>query len=110
MAEVPVSVEPGEAPPAAPDQPPGRGRRVGGRARLGIAAALVAVVALGIVVVATRGPSEPELERADVGTIASGVVKKAIEDLRSEPATSVAVYQQILPSLVEIEARREASG
>ena len=104
-----MSVEPGEAPPAAPDRPPPRGRRLGRHARLGLAAAVVAVVALGIVALATRGPSEPDLERADVGTIASGVVKKAIEDLQAAPATSVAVYQTILPSLVQIEARRGSS-
>ena len=90
MAEVPVSVEPGEAPPAAPDQPPGRRGRLGRRARLGIAAFLVAAVALVAVGLATRDPSDPALERADVGAIASDVVGKAIEDLRSSPATSVA--------------------
>jgi S1-C subfamily serine protease len=109
MAEVPVSVEPGEAPPAAPDEPPDKGRRLGRRARLGIAATLVAATAVVVVALAMRGPSEPALERADVGTIASGVVKKAIEDLQAAPATSVAVYQQILPSLVQIETRRESS-
>jgi S1-C subfamily serine protease len=109
MAEVPVSVEPGEAPPAAPDEPPDKGRRLGRRARLGIAATLVAAAAVVVVALAMRGPSEPALERADVGAIASGVVKKAIEDLQAAPATSVAVYQQILPSLVQIETRSESS-
>jgi len=109
MAEVPVSVEPGEAPPAAPDEPPDKGRRPGRRARLGIAATLAAAAAVVVVALAMRGPSEPALERADVGTIASGVVKKAIEDLQAAPATSVAVYQQILPSLVQIETRSESS-
>ena len=110
MAEVPVSVEPGEASPAAPDEPPDRRGRPGRRARLGIAAFLVAAAVLVVVAVATRGPSEPALERSDVGEIATGVVGKAIEDLRSAPATSVAVYQQILPSLVQIEARRRSSS
>jgi S1-C subfamily serine protease len=105
-----VSVEPGEAPPAAPDQSPGGGGRLGRRSRLGIAAVLVAAVALGVVALAARGPSEPALERADVGAIASDAVGKAIEDLRSAPATSVAVYQQILPSLVQIEARSSSEG
>jgi S1-C subfamily serine protease len=109
MAEVPVSVEPGEAPPAAPDEPPDKGRRLGRRARLGIAATLVAAAAVVVVALAMRGPSEPALERGDVGAIASGVVKKAIEDLQAAPATSVAVYQQILPSLVQIETRSESS-
>ena len=104
-----MSVEPGEAPPAAPDQPPGGRGRLGRRVRLGIAAFLVAVVVLVLAGLATRGPSEPALERGDVGAIASDVVGKAIEDLRSAPATSVAVYQQILPSLVQIEARPQSS-
>ncbi len=104
-----MSVEPGEAPPAAPDEPPDKGRRLGRRARLGIAATLVAAAAVVVVALAMRGPSEPALERADVGAIASGVVKKAIEDLQAAPATSVAVYQQILPSLVQIETRSESS-
>jgi S1-C subfamily serine protease len=69
----------------------------------------VAAVALVVVGVATRGSSEPTLERADVGAIASDVVGKAIEDLRSAPATLVAVYRQILPSLVQIEARTPSS-
>ena len=67
------------------------------------------MIALVVVGLATRGPSEPALERADVGTIASDVVDKAIEDLRSAPATSAVVYQQILPSLVQIEARRASA-
>ncbi len=104
-----MSVEPGEAPPAAPDEPPDKGRRLGRRARLGIAATLVAAAAVVVVALAMRGPSEPALERGDVGAIASGVVKKAIEDLQAAPATSVAVYQQILPSLVQIETRSESS-
>jgi S1-C subfamily serine protease len=82
--------------------------------RIAIAAALTTALALGVVALATRGPSEPALERADVGTIASGVVKKAIEDLQAEPATSAVVYQQILPSLVQIQtsgpSSREDSG
>jgi S1-C subfamily serine protease len=58
-----------------------------------------------IVAVVSRGPDEPQVKPADVGAIASGVVDKAIEDLRSAPATSALVYQQILPSLVHIQAR-----
>jgi S1-C subfamily serine protease len=108
MTGVPVSVEPGEAPPAAPDEPPGTGGRPGRRRLLGIAIVLAAPAVL-LVGLAMRGPSEPALEREDVGTIASGVVEKAIEDLRSAPATSVAVYQRILPSLVEIETRNGSS-
>ncbi len=73
---------------------------------MAIAATVVTAVALCVVGLATRGPSTPPLERAEVGSIASGVVEKAIEDLREAPATSAVVYQQILPSLVQIEASR----
>jgi S1-C subfamily serine protease len=109
MTRVPASAQPGEAtPPAAPDQPAARG---GSKRRAWIATAILATaVALGVVgLVARGGGSEPALERADVGTIASGVVEKAIEDLRAAPATSAVVYQQILPSLVQIEARGPSS-
>ena len=109
MTRVPASAQTGEATPAASDEPPGRRGRVGRRARIAIAATLVTAVALGVVALATLGESEPALERADVGTIASGVVKKAIEDLRAAPATSAVVYQQILPSLVQIQATRPSS-
>jgi S1-C subfamily serine protease len=103
------SAEPGEAAPAAPDQPPGRSGRFGRRAQVAIVAALATAVALGLVGLATRSPSTPTLERAEVRTVASGVVEKAIEDLRTAPATSAVVYQQILPSLVQIEARGPAT-
>jgi S1-C subfamily serine protease len=109
MTRVPASAQPGEAtPPAAPDQPAARG---GSKRRAWIATAILATaVALGVVgLVARGGGSEPALERADVGTIASGVVEKAIEDLRAAPAPSAVVYQQILPSLVQIEARGPSS-
>ena len=75
------------------------------RARAAVAALVVAVVAVGVLALTTRGPASPPLERAEVGTIASEAVESAIEDLRKEPATSAVVYQQILPSLVQIEAR-----
>jgi S1-C subfamily serine protease len=75
------------------------------RARTAIAAAGATAVAVGLVGVATRDPSSPPLERAEVGAIASDAVESAIEDLRKAPATSALVYQQILPSLVQIEAR-----
>jgi S1-C subfamily serine protease len=106
MSRVPASAEPGEATPAAPDRPPGRVARLSRRGRVAILAILTAAVVLGVVGLASRGPSEPALERGDVGTIASGVVDKAIEDLRAAPPDSAVVYQQILPSLVEIEADR----
>ena len=106
MSRVPASPEPGEATPAPPDRPPGRVDRLSRRARVAILAILTAAVVLGVVGLASRGPSQPALERGDVGTIASGVVDKAIEDLRAAPPASAVVYQQILPSLVEIEADR----
>ena len=86
-------------------------RRMSRRARTAVAALVVAAVAVGVVALTTRGPSSPPLKRAEVGTIASEAVESAIEDLRKEPATSAVVYQQILPSLVQIEARgRSATG
>jgi S1-C subfamily serine protease len=107
---VPPSAQPGEATPSAPDQPPGRRWASSRRARV-VGAIVAAAVALGVVVgLATRGPSEPPLRTGDVGAIASGVVDKAIEDLRSAPATSAVVYQQILPSLVQIETRGPAAS
>jgi hypothetical protein len=109
MASLPASAQPGGATPSAPDQPPGRRWPSSRRARI-VATIVAAAVALGVVVgLATRGPSEPALQRGDVGAIASGVVDKAIEDLRSAPATSAVVYQQILPSLVQIETRSAES-
>ena len=102
---MPPRIEEGEATPAATEELPGPDR--GSRRRSWIALIAILVTALALVVIlglATRGTSEPALERADVAPIASDVVKKAIEDLRSEPATSAVVYQQILPSLVQIEA------
>jgi S1-C subfamily serine protease len=104
MSRVPASPESGEATPAPPDRPPGRIARLSRRARFAILAIVAAAVVLGVVGLMSRGPSQPPLERGDVGTIASGVVDKAIEDLRAAPPASAVVYQQILPSLVEIEA------
>ena len=110
MTEVPGSPELGEAPLAAPGPPSGRSGGASRRSRIAIAAILSAAVALAAVVgLATRGTSQPALERAEVGTIASGVVKKAIDDLRAAPATSAVVYQQILPSLVEIQTKGASS-
>ena len=73
------------------------------------------VLVAGGIYAATRDSSPPPLDRAQVGKIASDAVKKAIEDLQSAPAPSAVAYQQILPSLVEIETERpsdegDASG
>ena len=110
MARVPASAEPGEATPAPSDEPPARRGRPSRRVLIAIAAILAAAMVLGVVALSTRGPSEPALGRADVGSIASDVVKKAIEDERKAPATSAVVYQQILPSLVQIQASTPSSS
>ncbi len=101
MVRVRPSTEPGEPTPAAPE--PEHRHRLGGRWLLIAAAIMVAVIAAGGLLLVTRDDSK-SLDRSQVGTIASGVVKDAIDDLRSAPATSAVVYQQILPSLVQIEA------
>jgi S1-C subfamily serine protease len=67
------------------------------------------VLVAGGLYAATRDSSPPPLDQAQVSTIASGVVKKAIENLQSAPAPSAVAYQQILPSLVEIETERASS-
>ena len=110
MAKVPASAEPGEATPAPSDEPPARRGRPSRRVLIAIAAILATAVVLGVVALSTRGPSEPALERADVGSIASDVVEKALEDERAAPATSAVVYQQILPSLVQIQATTPSSS
>lgn len=108
MSSTGVSPEP----PSVPADEPPRGRRRPGRPQrivLAAAAAVVVVVASGLYV-ASRDSSPPPLDEAQAGKIASGVVKKAIEDLRSAPATSATVYQQILPSLVQIETNDSAAN
>ena len=109
MARVPASTEPGEATPAAPDRPSAGGRRSHRRILIGIAAILATAVVVATTALLASDSSEPAVERADVGAIASGVVEKAIEDLREAPPTSALVYQQILPSLVQIETRAPSS-
>ena len=72
---------------------------------------IVVVVLLGgALFAATRDSSPPPLDRAQVGAIASDVAKKAIEKAQSAPAPSALAYQQILPSLVEIETERADSS
>ena len=86
-------------------EPTGRSGRVGRRGLVALAAVGVAAVGAGVFVLATRDSPRP-LDRVEAGTIASGVVDDAMKDLRAEPASSVAVYQQILPSIVAIETER----
>jgi S1-C subfamily serine protease len=90
------------------EEAPARSSRIGPRLRLALIAAAALVVSGGIFV-ATRDTSPPPLDEAEVGTIASNAVGKAIEKLESKPPSSATVYQQILPSLVEIEADRPPS-
>jgi S1-C subfamily serine protease len=91
------------APVAHEPEPSERRVRVGWRVVALGGAAFVGVV-LSLVVLATRYSPRP-LDRTQAGTIASGVVEKAIEDLGRKPATSAVVYQQILPSIVAIETK-----
>lgn len=91
-----------------PEEAPARSSRIGPRLRLALIAAAALVVSGGIFV-ATRDTSPPPLDEAEVGTIASNAVGKAIEKLESKPPSSATVYQQILPSLVEIQADRPPS-
>jgi S1-C subfamily serine protease len=102
-------VGPNESTPGAAvvasDEAPARSGKIGPRFRLALAAG-AALAFMGGIYVAARDTSPPPLDRAEVGTIASSVVGKAIEDLGSKPPASARVYQQILPSLVQIEARR----
>jgi S1-C subfamily serine protease len=93
----------------ASDEAPAGSRRIGPRLRLALIAGAALVVSGGIYV-ATRDTSPPPLDKAEVGTIASDAAGKAIEELESKPPASATVYQQILPSLVEIEANRPSDS
>ena len=100
-----------DTPPEPVEDPPSRGGRFGRRRRAWLTGLIVLfVVVAGGLYAATRDSSPPPLDQAQVSTIASGVVKKAIENLQSAPAPSAVAYQQILPSLVEIETERPAGG
>jgi S1-C subfamily serine protease len=79
---------------------------LGRRQRLAFAVAVAVVIVAVGVVAATRGSTTSPVDGAQVSTIASSIVDKAIDDLQSQPARSATVYQQILPSLVEIETER----
>jgi S1-C subfamily serine protease len=67
------------------------------------------VLAVGGWLIAGRGSAPETVDRGEAGAIATGIVEGAIEDLRSAPATSAVVYQQILPSLVQIETGRRGA-
>ena len=99
-----------------PDTPPvpaadetARRGRFGRRHRLALLAALAVVVVLVAgAFLLTRDSSPPPIDQAQASKIASEAVKKGIEDLESRPAASATAYQQILPSLVEIETDRQS--
>jgi S1-C subfamily serine protease len=99
-----------------PDTPPipaadetARRGRFGRRHQLGLLGALAVVVAVVAgVVLLTRDSSPPPINQAQASKIASDAVKKGIDDLESRPAASATAYQQILPSLVEIETDRQS--
>jgi S1-C subfamily serine protease len=91
------------APVAHEPEPSERRVRVGRRVFALGGAAFVGIV-LSAVVLATRDSPRP-LDRTEAGTIVSGVVENAIEDLGRKPATSAVVYEQILPSIVAIETK-----
>jgi len=111
---------PGAPPHTPPDsavEPTARRSKLGRRrTKITIAAAaLVLLLAIAAALALTTRDSTPPLDEAGARTIASDVVKKAVEDLQSQPATSAVVYQHILPSLVEIEAehpegKQDATG
>ena len=92
-----------------PDEAPARSGKIGPRLGLALIAGAALVVSAGIYL-ATRDTSAPAPDQAEVGTIASGIVGKAIEKLEAKPPASATVYRQILPSIVEIEADRPSSN
>ena len=76
---------------------------------MAIATVVATVVALGSSSALRRGALRPRRRPGRRAHHRIGVVEKAIKDERAAPATSAVVYQQILPSLVQIEARRASS-
>ena len=92
----------------ASDEAPARSGRIGPRLGLALIASAALLVGGGIYV-ATRDTSSTPLDEAEVGTIASDIVGKKIEQLESKPPASATAYQQILPSLVQIEADTPSS-
>jgi S1-C subfamily serine protease len=94
------------APAADGEAPAGEERArtgaLGRRARVALVAALVAGVVVALIVLLTPDSPKP-LDSAQVGTIASAVVAKAIKDQQAAPATSAVVYHRILPSIVAVD-------
>ena len=98
-----------ETSPVPPDEPPAGGGRFGRRRRVWLTGLVVLLVLVaGGIYAATRDSSPPPLDQAQVSKIAANAAKKAIDKLQSAPAQSAVAYQQILPSLVEIETERSS--
>src|SRR3954469_5642768 len=99
----PTNVLVGDAvPPAGEDAPPPappRRRRVGW-----VVLAIVVVAAAAAAWSATRGSSDPSVDKAGVNSIVDNKVKKAVDDLKSEPAPGVAVSASIRPALVVVQS------
>ena len=98
-----------ETSPVPSDEPPAGGGGFGRRRGVWLTGLVVLLVLVaGGIYAATRDSSPPPLDQAQVSKIATGAAKKAIENLQSAPAQSAVAYQQILPSLVEIETERSS--
>jgi S1-C subfamily serine protease len=94
--------------PEAGEPPPGpvRVRRSRPWRRWALAAAVVALVAGGLLAVDHRSTSRPSTSTADVNGIVDKKVGKAIKDLQALPPTSAAVYAAIGPSVVVVQTDR----
>ncbi len=108
---MPLTKEPREDVLTTHDEHARKRGRVRWRRRLTGAVALVVVVSVAAVVALLLHDSgDPPLDDAQVGTIASKIVEKAIDDQQAAPAASAVVFQQILPSLVQIETQGASAG
>ena len=97
-----------ETPPVPAGEPAAPRGRFGRRRRLALVSGLAILAAAVGIYGVTRDSQTPPPDRAEVGKIASDAVTKRIEDLQSAPAPSAVAFQQILPSLVEIETENTA--
>ena len=97
-----------ETPPVPAGEPAAPRGRFGRRRWLALVSGLAILAAAVGIYGVTRDSSPPPLDGAQVGKIASDAVTKGIEDLQTAPAPSAVAFQQILPSLVEIETENTA--